>query len=1252
MRILAIRGENLASLAAPFDIDLDQDPLGATGIFAITGETGAGKSTILDALCLALYGLFPRVSAARREDVPDPGGQTLNSGDPRAILRRGAGKGFAEVDFIGRDGVGYRARWAAYRARGRADGRLQNEGRSLSRIGDGTAVATGKTAVLAAVEAATDLTFEQFRRTVVLAQGEFDTFLLASEADRAELLEKITGTAVYSEISKRVHAGTDAQRAVRAGLFARHEAIGLLDAEARDAKLTERAAIEDGMPGLLADQAALAAGLAHARSLAAAEARLVTASAQVAEAAAAVQAGQVDAARVEELEAVAPLRRWADAAAASEDILAAAEELRERAKADIAAADIEVAKVRAGHAIALSANEAGENDLRTFTPVWSAADALDARITELATQADAAAVRARETTTVLATARTRREDLDRVYETTMASRDAAARRIAEDAAIEPLADRAAEIAGLFEKRTTFAAGSDAARTALADAETRIATADAATATARATVMSARETRALELAARTAHEQELHGLDVEAAEEMHAHLRALTERLSVALDLGRRHDRSEAEVLRARAVQAEAGSARDTAASRRTTAETARGEAARARTEIAALADLAERGASAEAAHLRSFLVPGQPCPVCGSGDHPVGEHGHGTDAMTRLVETMRGRRGELNDEFARADDDIAMAVSAGADATARFDAAWREEAQARASLSGDNDAYTELLQGLTSACELAVVPVGPPRALGPDALDRLAAISAATGTARSAIAGTLDRARALSGEIRIRETTIAAADVEIAAAEEFILAEADPRQVAALAAQHQRTLIAGLSERLESLVRVLGPFLAAGGLCEADLTRDADGTANRIAGLGAAYRDVRHHHRDLEIALNDVLPRRAVAIETEIIAQAAMEGAVLAARERSTALDDARQARAGLLGGEPTSIHRARVTAAREVARDNLRMAQEAVGIAVARHASAQGSAKHAEAQRQRAKDALIEARARFLTACGARAPDTVLTLLAIPSETLVALRDGRDRLLRAHEAAEAALVPRRADLEVLRAIPVVDVTETEAAAAHVAELIAADQRRRGALDADLAQDDAARGKVLNLAGEIEAVKESLAQWEMVDAAVGSANGDRFRRFAQGVTLEHLAQLANEQLRLLSPRYALVRSEAADLSLQILDRDMGDELRGTRSLSGGERFLVALALALALSGLEGRQNFVDTLFIDEGFGSLDADTLDVAVDALETLQGQGRRVGVITHVAAMIDRIAVQVRVERRGNGRSTVRVSDGSMPG
>ena len=202
--------------------------------------------------------------------------------------------------------------------------------------------------------------------------------------------------------------------------------------------------------------------------------------------------------------------------------------------------------------------------------------------------------------------------------------------------------------------------------------------------------------------------------------------------------------------------------------------------------------------------------------------------------------------------------------------------------------------------------------------------------------------------------------------------------------------------------------------------------------------------------------------------------------------------------------------------------------------------------------------------------------------------------------------------------------------------------------QKSGALSARLAQDDQARLIAATLSAEIETAQAELAIWQAVDDAIGSASGDRFRRFAQGITLDHLVQLANDHLDALNPRYRLVRGTAYDLTLHIIDREMADEIRATRSLSGGERFLVSLALALALSGLEGRSSFVDTLFIDEGFGSLGAETLDMAVDALETLQGRGQKVGVVTHVAAMIDRIAVQVRVEKRGAGRSEIRIADG----
>ena len=183
MRILAIRGENLASLGQPFSIDFDAEPLASTGLFAITGETGSGKSTILDALCLALYGAYPRFMHSQQDALPDPSGAKVSISDGSTILRRGAGSGYAEVEFIGQDNQRYRARWEARRARKKPDGAIRSALRTLHVVHGSTLtlVASSKTEVQRAVEAQTGLTFDQFCRTVLLPQGEFDAFLLAQK---------------------------------------------------------------------------------------------------------------------------------------------------------------------------------------------------------------------------------------------------------------------------------------------------------------------------------------------------------------------------------------------------------------------------------------------------------------------------------------------------------------------------------------------------------------------------------------------------------------------------------------------------------------------------------------------------------------------------------------------------------------------------------------------------------------------------------------------------------------------------------------------------------------------------------------------------------------------------------------------------------------------------------------------------------------------------------------------------------------
>ncbi|RKR02449.1 exonuclease SbcC [Kushneria sinocarnis] len=201
--------------------------------------------------------------------------------------------------------------------------------------------------------------------------------------------------------------------------------------------------------------------------------------------------------------------------------------------------------------------------------------------------------------------------------------------------------------------------------------------------------------------------------------------------------------------------------------------------------------------------------------------------------------------------------------------------------------------------------------------------------------------------------------------------------------------------------------------------------------------------------------------------------------------------------------------------------------------------------------------------------------------------------------------------------------------------------LTALQQQRDGDLQA-LGEDDRRRREAAALAAELHEARARYQRHGRISALIGSADGRAFRRIAQGWNLERLLEHANRHLASLARRYRLRRGGSL-LGLLVIDTDMGDEQRSVHSLSGGETFLVSLALALGLASMASDRLAIGTLFIDEGFGSLDAASLAQAMDTLDGLQAQGRQVGVISHVHEMHERIPVQVRVTPRGNGTSTV---------
>jgi exonuclease SbcC len=191
-----------------------------------------------------------------------------------------------------------------------------------------------------------------------------------------------------------------------------------------------------------------------------------------------------------------------------------------------------------------------------------------------------------------------------------------------------------------------------------------------------------------------------------------------------------------------------------------------------------------------------------------------------------------------------------------------------------------------------------------------------------------------------------------------------------------------------------------------------------------------------------------------------------------------------------------------------------------------------------------------------------------------------------------------------------------------------------------------LHRDDQALAQISELKARLNERRDKARIWGQLDDLIGAADGAKFRRFAQSLTLDHLLHEANRHLANLHPRYELQRAPGSDLILQVIDHNMADEVRGVHNLSGGERFLVSLALALGLASMSSSRGIkIDSLFIDEGFGALDSTNLAMAVSVLEQLQATGRRVGVISHVDELKERIAVKVEVFPIGSGRSLVQV-------
>jgi exonuclease SbcC len=1144
MRIerIAIRG--LASLRDDQPIiDLAAPAFADAGLIAVTGPTGAGKSTIFDAVCLPLYDATPRLSDGEGVDARD-------------LLSRGAAQARVELTLRLDDGTRLTASWATNRARNRLDGALQPSDLEIRDAETGKVLAAGKKPVRALVQERIGLTFDQFRAVAMLSQGDFARFIKAETKEKAALLEKLTGTDLYARLSVLAHQRHARMEREASAHEERLGAIRVLD----DSQIAER---QDAIARLTDEAAGLEAEAQQVERLSAWWTTLVALTQACAEA----QVRQDEAQA--QLAAAAPERERV-ALARQAQVCAAPLAECDAARAAVARAEAEQQRVDA--ALPELERKTGTARVALVTTLARITAAHAAVVARYTAERPLAAITAQVQTTLTVAQRgraTARQDLARTLTQVVAARTALERAQAA-AAGDPALLVAAETV-VAQAKDALAAGDRR----LAEARTQ---GDPVALVGQAGACD----RAAELAAQVAAAQ----ADRQQCEQ---ELAAATQAL-------------------ASAGQALAACERDLAATRKTLEEKRQARVALMN--------------AAKVFEFRHLLADGQPCPLCGSSVHPGlpgGEDQPGLLAQAeRQIAALEKQDKAQAAAHKKADAERQRLATGHAGLQSTLDAQQRQ-------IAGFQTAWDDLRPVLADL-EPAPGDVAGLRQRAVALRERMAAI-AAVQSAREQLAAQVVAADQALATARLKATQRTAA---VQAAQQALDQHVGTqREHETRIAELGGTLAAGIA----ALARALGePVPAAAG--EERWLSDLASRAERWSSTQELHRTATELYERIPAALarlpaGTAIPASAVpdAPDEELLAglrselgrtDKACEQAGLALREAQTAARNAAAARAEAVARQDAGL--------------------------TALHAALVGSPFADEAA----------VRAALLS------PEALAAL----EKRLAALDQQGARCQALHESAELKHSQHRDQA--------VDLGVTDPAADPamvVPELAGRKQKlggrrdealnQRAALQTELAADAQQRG--LHAAGlaELARLRAALRPWADLDALIGHNTGDSFRQVAQALVLDQLLLLANHRLSAIAPRYALARRQddktADSLELVVVDHDQADERRPIATLSGGETFLVSLALALALADLKRGNLRLGTLFIDEGFGTLDADTLDQAMAILERLQAeQGTQILLISHVGALQDRVRHQIRVVPQGAGVSRLRLlsSGGDVTG
>lgn len=1252
MRILKLCFQNLNSLQGEWEIDFRHAAYADEGIFAITGSTGAGKSTILDAICLALYGATPRL-----------GEITQSKND---LMSRHTGECRSEVIFATKNGS-YRCTWLQKRARKNPEGNLQSPTHEIAPFTDDAAdlppleTQTRKTRKL--VAEFTGMDFDRFTRAMLLAQGSFAAFLQANSDERSNLLEEITGTEIYGDISRKVHEFKTQSDAELKTLTDRLSGMTVLSDEEVQSLTSQKNALID-----IVNETKTALTKIESDKLWRQKLDAYTHQ---------IHQLEHEARDLAEQESqFAPqktrLQRALKALEVSGDIkkLDYQRDLLTAQLSDLAGYEHQLPTAEHNYQLAQKSQDERqakaqqtENDWQQAQPLLNQVRKLDTtlgqknqyaqeiaqQLSQLGEQLAHNAQSIDSQQQQLVSQQTQREQLTQAQQqipqaTTLPQTLASLTQLQESSQAfsqqaQALVNEQQQLQGDFQHNQQQVSALHSQLTQL-----------------QSQISQHRQN----LESQTSH---LHHLtqgqsaaalrqQVETYWQTDQQLAAMQSDVQTWQTNLQHYQQFVQQLADAQTQLAQIASQRVTSEQQQQVAQQTAELLNRNLILLAKIQDLTEE---------RDKLRHGEPCPLCGSATHPFATHQPYTpddteqqlaiakqriDDINRQLQQLLLEEHAITNNQQQLNEHLQHLQSHNQRLLNQLQLASQHLIHAQpvqqaiealplvAAPSTDNNIDRQALQTLATIIQTEQINNQQSLAALQDSLTQIEAVQSEQQQTQQRLAklseqyhDVLQQQTLLHNQQQHRQDRIRDID-----AQQLVIADK----------QHQ------VIQRIDKL---LMPFATRERTFSFATTQDVNAQLNQhidtLAQLLQRYQGLEtklNHINDTITGIEQTLTRLSADQQHLTQNQHQVHQRKQALAQEISELQAQRYA---LFGEQAVDIVSHALIQAKNQALQDYQTSQTAFHEQLSQLQILQqqiASLTTSTTQLKTAQQTLqADIQQRFATLGFVDEADyRAAVLVDTERERLQQLASQlHDSQQRNHNLLSEA---KRIQQQLLdHPQTALSLEQLLDALGQLQQQFSEQQKQLGAVEQQLAANEALKQNQQQLLDAINQQRNHTEEWKVLHQLIGSSDGKKFRNFAQGLTFNIMVAHANEQLKKMSDRYLLIADSEQPLMLNVMDNYQGGQIRTSKNLSGGESFIISLSLALGLSNMASHRMQVDSLFLDEGFGTLDEEALDVALDTLTNLQQSGKLIGVISHIQALKDRISSQIQVVPQTGGISKI---------